>query len=128
MSSASLHTVKCPKCNKEQTIERYNSINDYHRELFPKIADKTIFDYKCSSCNETIHEPYPLLFHKMGFRDIQIGYRFPVIGKISLDSMENPIVALMKKVMEDSGHEAKDIAESYEDEDEFAKRVAEFIS
>ena len=38
MSSASIHEVKCPICNTKQKIERYNSVNDYHSELFPKIV------------------------------------------------------------------------------------------
>ena len=75
MSSVSLHKEVCPKCGKEQMVERYDSVNDYHREVFPKIVDKSIFDYECEACKEKIHAPYPLLFHKMGIRDIQIGYR-----------------------------------------------------
>ena len=38
MSSSSIHEVECPICNTKQKIERYNSVNDYHSELFPKIV------------------------------------------------------------------------------------------
>lgn len=124
MSSISLHTVKCPKCNKEQTIERYNSINDYHRELFPKIADKTIFDYQCEACKEKIHDPYPLLFHKMGIRDIQIGYK---ISPIHINFI-NPLTLALKKALEETGKESTDICECYDDEDTFSQRVANFIN
>lgn len=127
MLSVSLHKEICPKCGKEQMVERYDSVNDYHRELFSKIIDKTIFDYECEECKETIHAPYPVLFHKMGIRDIQIGYKIPVINS-PLCSITSPLMIAMKKVMEDKGHASKDVAECYDDEDEFAKRVADFIN
>lgn len=120
MSKSSLHRVICPKCNKEQVIERYDSINDYHYELFPKIIDKSIFDYECKNCKETIHEPYPLLFHKMGFPDIQIGYRMAPLPTSILAAMF-PAVA--------SGIHAlpgNEIREYYENEDDFASRVQHF--
>jgi len=126
MSSKSIHKVTCPKCKKEQFIERYNSINDYHKELFPKIVDKTIFDYECESCKEKIHHPYPLLFHKMGIRDIQIGYKIYHIQQTCRSF--NPIIVAMKKALEDTGHESKDIFECYEDVDAFSERVASFIN
>lgn len=126
MSSASLHTVTCPKCKKEQTIERYNSINDYHKELFPKIVDKTIFDYECEFCKEKIHHPYPLLFHKMGIRDIQIGYKISPTPTAFRPT--NPMMIAMKMALADTGHESKDISERCEDEDTFAQRVASFIN
>lgn len=126
MSSKSLHTVTCPKCKKEQTIERYNSINDYHKELFPKIVDKSIFDYECQYCKEKIHHPYPLLFHKMGIGDIQIGYKINPMQPIFCSF--NPMMVAMKKALEDTGHESKDIFERYEDEDAFSERVASFIN
>jgi len=126
MSSASLHTVTCPKCKKEQTIERYNSINDYHKDLFPKIVDKTIFDYECEFCKEKIHHPYPLLFHKMGIRDIQIGYKISPTPPAFRPT--NPMMVAMKMALADTGHESKDISERYEDEDTFAQRVASFIN
>lgn len=125
MSSVSLHKEVCPKCGKEQMVERYDSVNDYHRELFPKIVDKSIFDYECESCREKIHAPYPLLFHKMGIRDIQIGYRIEPMQP-TFRSL-NPMMVAMKKVMEDSGHESKDVSEFYDNEDEFANRVSDFL-
>ena len=124
MSSASLHKVICSKCGREQTIERYDSINDYHRELFPKIIDKTIFDFECEFCKEKIHEPYPLLFHKMGFSDIQIGYK---MHPIPLPRFSNPLMEAIKMAMEIDGHEMKDVSECYDDENEFAQRVAGFL-
>lgn len=126
MSNISLHEEKCPKCGKEQMVERYDSINDYHRELFPKIVDKSIFDYTCKACKEKIHSPYPLLFHKMGIRDIQIGYRMPVMD-LSLFPT-TPLLTAMKKAMADAGDESEDVSECYNDEDEFAKRVERFVN
>lgn len=125
MSSVSLHKEVCPKCGKEQMVERYDSVNDYHQDLFSKIADKSIFDYECESCKEKVHSPYPLLFHKMGIRDIQIGYKINPIQP-TFRSL-NPMMIAMKKVMEDSGHESKDISEFYDNEDEFANRVNDFL-
>lgn len=122
MSKVTLHEVTCPKCGKNQRIERYDSINDYHRELFPKIVDKTIFDYQCEECKETVHDPYPLLFHMMGIQDIQIGYRIQPI-RFSAE-LFNPLMKMMKEALESSGQESRDITESYDDEDEFAYRVA----
>lgn len=52
MSSITLHTEICPNCGKEQKVERYDSINDYEREVFPKLADGTIFDYECKYCKK----------------------------------------------------------------------------
>lgn len=60
MSTVSLHKEVCPKCGKEQMVERYDSINDYHKELFPQIVDKTIFDYECEAY---IEKEYMLLIH-----------------------------------------------------------------
>lgn len=125
MSKVSLHVVTCPKCGKTQRIERYDSINDYHRELFPKIVDKTIFDYQCEECKETVHDPYPLLFHLMGIQDVQIGYRIQPIG-LSIE-MFNPLLRMMKEALERSGRESKDITEFYDDENEFAYRVASVL-
>jgi len=125
MSSASFHKEVCPHCGKEQLVERYDSINDYHKELFSKIVDKSIFDYTCESCKNTVHAPYPLLFHKMGLKDVQIGYK---ITPISIPSFYfNPLMAAMKSVMENKGHDIRDVSESYNDEDEFAYRVKDFI-
>ena len=107
-------------------VERYDSINDYHRELFPKIIDKTIFDYECKACKEKNHAPYPLLFHKMGIRDIQIGYKINPIQPTFRSF--NPMMVAMKKVMEDAGHEFNDVGEFYDDEDEFAIRVQELLT
>ena len=126
MSSASLHKEICPKCGKEQLVERYDSINDYHKELFPKIIDKTIFDYECEFCHEKIHSPYPLLFHKMGFRDIQVGYKISPIN-IRLYSF-NPLFEAIKMAMEKDGHNCKDISECYDNEDEFANRVKSILT
>lgn len=124
MSSASLHKEICPKCGKEQMVERYDSVNDYHGELFPKIIDKSIFDYECECCKEKIHAPYPLLFHKMGVRDIQIGYKIsPIPTYHTLD----PMMVAMKKVMEEAGCETNDISERYDNEDKFVKRVKDFV-
>lgn len=33
MSSITLHTEICPNCGKEQKVERYDSINNYEREV-----------------------------------------------------------------------------------------------
>lgn len=125
MSSASLHKEVCPKCGTEQTIERYDSVNDFDKNLFSKIADKSIFDYECEACKEKIHAPYPLIFHKMGFRDIQIGYKITPIPVLS--EMLNPFIFATKKAMKMSGQECEDISERYDDENEFANRVNEFI-
>lgn len=125
MSRASLHDVTCPKCGKNQRIERYDSINDYHSELFPKIVDKTIFDYQCEECKETVHDPYPLLFHLMGIQDIQIGYRIQPIRFST--GIFSPLMEMMKEALERSGRESKDITESYDDENEFAYRVASVL-
>lgn len=128
MSSASLHKVVCPKCGKEQTIERYDSINNHNWELFPRIVDKSIFDYECKSCKEKVHAPYPLIFHKMGIRDVQIGYKIEIIPiQPTFISFFNPKDIAMKKVMEDSGHKVENILEYYDNEDEFARRVNDFV-
>ena len=126
MSSASIHKEICPKCGKEQMVERYDSINNYHSELFPQIVNKSIFDYECESCKEKIHAPYPLLFHKLGIRDIQIGYKIKPM--LPIFHSLNPMTAAFKKVMENDGHEFKDISEYYDNEDAFANRVKDFLS
>lgn len=118
MSSASIHEVRCPICNTKQKIERYNSVNDYHSELFPKIVDKTIFDYTCENCGKVIREPYPLLFHKMSVNDIQIGYK---ITPIKLP-FTNPFIELLKTT-----YKKDNVSERYDDINEFAKRVSEFV-
>lgn len=124
MSTISLHKEICPKCGKEQTVERYDSVNDYNQELLPKIIDKSIFDYECECCKEIIHAPYPFLFHKMGVRDIQIGYKVSPIEVTHLD----PLTLAMKIAMHNSGHKSNDISERYDTEDEFTKRVASLLS
>lgn len=124
MSTVSLHKEVCPKCGKEQMVERYDSINDYHKELFPQIVDKTIFDYECEAYRERIHAPYPLLFHRMGVRDIQIGYK---ISPIRL-TYSDVLTLAMKTVMDNSGLDSKDISERYDDEDEFVERVSNFLN
>ena len=126
MSSITLHTEICPNCGKEQKVERYDSINNYEREVFPKLADGTIFDYECKYCKKTIHSPYPLLFHKMGIRDIMIGYKFAPVHNTPV-FQANPFMAVMKKSMEEKGHDTSDIRENYENETEFINRVKEFL-
>lgn len=128
MSAASLHKEVCPKCGYEQMVERYDSINDYHKELFPQIIDKSIFDYECESCKEKIHAPYPLLFHKMGFRDIQIGYKIHPIGIPRSLFPSHPLMAAMKNVMKETGYEYLDITEYYDDENEFAQRIENLVN
>lgn len=122
MSRVSLHEVTCPKCGKTQRIERYDSINNYHNELFPKIVDKTIFDYQCECCKKIVHEPYPLLFHLMGFQDVQIAYKFPEqafsFARAFLPPSETENELRAMGVLKDN------IMETYDDEDEFAYRVA----
>lgn len=119
MSSKSLHKEICSKCGKEQLIERFDSINDYHQELFSKVADKSIFDYECKFCKKIIHSPYPLLFHKMAGVDIQIGYKISPINF----SIINPFVITMREMMKNNGLPFENIAERYDNEDEFANRV-----
>ena len=75
---------------------------------------------------KTIHSPYPLLFHRMGIQDIMIGYKFAPVHNMPVFP-ENPFMAVMKKSMEDTGHDASDIRENYEDETEFINRVKEFL-
>ena len=125
MSNMSLHEEICPNCGKKQFVKRYDSINNYDKELFPKIVDKSIFDYECEFCKEKIHAPYPFLFHQMGIRDIQIGYKIHPVS--SLSHLLNPVMIAMKKVMDDSGCDADDISEYYDNEDAFANRVSDFI-
>lgn len=43
MSSATNVNVKCPKCGNVQKKIRYSSINNYDKELFPSIIDKSFF-------------------------------------------------------------------------------------
>lgn len=125
MSSMSLHKEICPKCGKEQMVEKYDSVNNYDEEMFAKIADGTIFDFKCENCEENIHAPHPLLFHKMGIQDVQIGYKISPMQ--SMFRSMNPIVIAMKEAMESAGKQSEDIVERYEDEEEFKKRVGEFL-
>ena len=129
MSSITLHTEICPNCGKEQKVERYDSINNYEREVFPKLANGTIFDYECKFCKKIIHSPYPLLFHRMGFRNIMIGYKFAPLYSMPVFPA-NPFMAVMKKSMEEKGHDTsdiRDIRENYENETEFINRVKEFL-
>lgn len=77
-------------------------------------------------CKAKIHAPYPLFFHKMGFRDIQIGYKIHPIC-VSLFPA-HPLIEALKNVMKEDGHETKDVSEYYDDEDEFANRVKSFLS
>ena len=125
MSSMSLHKEICPKCGKEQMVEKYDSLNNYDEEMFAKIVDGTIFDYKCENCEEYIHAPNPLMFHKMGIQDVQIGYKISPMQ--SMFRSTNPIVIAMKEAMESAGKETEDIAERYEDEEEFRNRVGEIL-
>ena len=126
MSKTSLHVVTCPKCGKPQRIERYDSINNYHSELFSKIVDKTIFDYQCESCKETVHEPYPLLFHWMGFQDIQIAYKFPKQAYSFARAFLSPSETENK--LREMGILKNDIVETYDDEDEFVHKVASVLA
>ncbi len=61
----------------------------------------------------------------MGIRDIMIGYKFAPVHNTPV-FQTNPFLAAMKKAMEDTGHDASDIRENYEDETEFINRVKEF--
>lgn len=121
----SLHKEICPKCGKEQMVEKYDSLNNYDEKIFAKIVDGTIFDYKCEKCEENIHAPHPLLFHKMGIRDVQIGYKISPMQ--SMFRSTNPIVIAVKEAMKSAGKESEDIVESYEDEEKFRNRVGEFL-
>ena len=125
MSSMSLHKEICPKCGKEQMVEKYDSLNNYDEEMFAKIVDGTIFDYKCEKCEKNIHAPHPLLFHKMGIQDVQIGYKISPMQ--SMFRSTNPIVIAVKEAMKSAGKESEDIMERYEDEEEFRNRVGEFL-
>lgn len=124
MSNTLIYKETCPKCGKENKIERYSSLNSYDEKLFPTIVDKTIFAYRCKHCKENIYAPYPFLFHKIGIPDVQIGYKmkpFPTFRFF------NPMMATMKKVMENNGYDTKDILEYYDDENEFVNRVKQFL-
>lgn len=80
----------------------------------------------CPKCGREQIAPYPLLFHKMGIRDIQIGYKISPFNAEFLSF--TPLVIAMKKVLKDTGHESKDISEYYDNEDEFVNRVKNFIA
>ncbi len=67
MSSITLHTETCPNCGKEQKVERYDSINNYEREVFPKLADGTIFDYECQYCKKNHTFPIPIIVSQNGY-------------------------------------------------------------
>lgn len=126
MSSASLHKEVCPKCGREQMVERYDSINDYHMELFSKIMDKSIFDYQCEACKEVIHAPHPLLFHRLGIKDIQIGYKVPP-SSVRFPINNQFMAAVIKKSLENAGMDTKDVCENYEDEEAFVDRVKDIL-
>lgn len=122
MSSVTIHHEVCPCCKNKQQIERFDSVNDFDREVFARIVDKSIFYYKCNKCKKKIYSPYPLLFHRMGCKDIQIGYMIhPISAKDIL--LVNPLITLLRKI----GKDGDDIAEYYDDVDKFIKRVKEFI-
>ncbi len=125
MSYKQIQIVKCPNCKEEQSIEIWGSVNELDRDIFPKIVDGTIFDYRCEHCGETIHAPHPLLFHKMGVRDIQIGY---LVKPVDISSVcISPFNIAMKNVLKQKGYDSENIVESYDDEIAFRNRVSEFI-
>ena len=62
----------------------------------------------------------------MGFRNIMIGYKFAPLYSMPVFPA-NPFMAVMKKSLEDTGHDTSDIRENYEDETEFINRVKEFL-
>lgn len=55
-----------------------------------------------------------------------IGYKFAPVHNMPVFPA-NSFLAAMKKSMEDTGHDASDIRENYEDETEFINRVKEFL-
>ena len=55
-----------------------------------------------------------------------IGYKFAPLYSMPVFPA-NPFMAIMKKSMEDKGHDASDIRENYENETEFINRVKEFL-
>lgn len=120
MTKITVHKVICHICGHEQEIERYDSINDYNKELFPRIVDKSIFNYQCAKCKKEIFSPYPFLFHKMYGRSVQIGYK---ITPYSIPtSAINPLVAALN-----TAAGLTDISERYDDIDEFVNRVSDFV-
>lgn len=118
MSSATNINVKCPKCGNEQKKIRYGSINNYDKELFSSIIDKSVFSCTCEKCKENIFDDSPLLFHYMGGRDIQIGYKI-MPYPVPMDIV-NPFMRIFKESMG-----LKDISEKYDDLDKFCNRVKE---
>ncbi|MBQ8211729.1 MAG: hypothetical protein IJZ27_04270 [Treponema sp.] len=120
MSKISIHKVTCPICHKEQEIEKYDSVNDYDHKLFEKVADGSIFDYKCKECEATVRDPHPFLFHKLGINDVMIGYKITPI--LLPDSFKSPLVTVMRDTMN-----LKDVSERYDDLDSFTKRVKEIL-
>lgn len=120
MSRVELRKYKCPNCYKISDIEVYTSVNNYHSELFAKILDKSIFNWKCPNCGKLNYQPYPIMFHKMGFKDVQICYKFPT----------SPIFSFccIPDFLKNTGIDTAPIYESYDDIDEFVRRVSDFVT
>ena len=124
MSMKSVHTVTCPKCGKSQQVERWDSVNDYNREEFSHILDKSIFCYTYQFCRKTVFDPQPLLFHRMSLNDIMIGYKVPVMKQSNIFPT-SPLLVALKSCCPDG---MSDIAECYDEVEPFIERVSEFVT
>lgn len=66
MSSISIKSLKCPKCNNDFEIGTYDSINvTLNPDLKKDVLNGNIFKYKCPNCNQEGPFIYPFLYHDM---------------------------------------------------------------
>lgn len=66
MSKIIEEKVVCPKCGKEQTIKRYESVNvTLEPELKDVIKSGYFFAFTCEECGVKIPMIYPCLYHDM---------------------------------------------------------------
>lgn len=66
MSKYSIHSIKCPYCNKEFSEEIADSLNvTLDSDSLNKIRNGEVFKVTCPKCKETVFYNHPVLYHDM---------------------------------------------------------------
>lgn len=66
MSNITEESIACPKCQKNQQVKKYSSVNiTLKPELKDKIKSGYFFAFECEECGVKIPMIYPCLYHDM---------------------------------------------------------------
>lgn len=126
MSKVYSETINCPKCNKELNVNIYSSINvNFDSELKDKLLNGELTNVPCD-CGLVISLNYPILYHKIGCKDVMIQYtnsdiettkrKYEEARKFINTSFINPFGLSLKQ---------EEIFEIYNNWGEFTKRIKE---